>query len=477
MKTCPSLNARKIRPAILFLIVAAGFLAQPGGMAASEKTLTALDRYVAAPDPNYRYELISSTKGQGHTTHVLEMVSQQWLTTNEVNQPLWKHWMVIIRPDKVRTSKAFLMIGGGSNDRPAPKSPSAEMVQIAIQTQSVLAELRMVPNQPLTFADEEQGRYEDSLIAYTWDKFLRTGDEKWPARLPMTKSAVRAMDTVTSFCASDAGGRLKIDSFVVGGGSKRGWTTWTTAAVDKRVTAIFPLVIDLLNVEPSFRHHYRAYGFWAPAIRDYERMNIMEWEGGPEYRKLMEIEDPYEYRQRFTMPKFIINSTGDQFFLPDSAQFYFQELPEPKYLRYVPNTDHSLRNSDAWMTILACYDAVITGATLPRFQWSVPDPGTIRVKNLGMKPTGVKLWEATNPEARDFRLETIGPSWLGTPLSESEPGVYVGQPERPEKGWTAFFVELTFPSKSAAPFVFTSEVRVVPDTLPHAYPPPKKQAN
>ena len=49
----------------------------------------------------------------------------------------------------------------------------------------------------------------------------------------------------------DAGG-VKVDKFVVSGGSKRGWTTWTTAAVDRRVVAIMPAVIDLLNLEKSF---------------------------------------------------------------------------------------------------------------------------------------------------------------------------------------------------------------------------------
>ena len=37
----------------------------------------------------------------------------------------------------------------------------------------------------------------------------------------------------------------------------------------------------------------------------------------------MEIEDPYEYRQRLTMPKYIVNASGDQYFLPDNSQFYF----------------------------------------------------------------------------------------------------------------------------------------------------------
>src|SRR5256885_15668223 len=97
----------------------------------------------------------------------------------------------------------------------------------------------MIPNQPLTFTGDRP-RSEDDFIAYTWDHFLRTGDERWPARLPMTKSAVRAMDAVTAFSASAAGGRHQVRRFVVSGASKRGWTTWTTAAVDPRVVRLAP---------------------------------------------------------------------------------------------------------------------------------------------------------------------------------------------------------------------------------------------
>ena len=40
-------------------------------------------------------------------------------------------------------------------------------------------------------------------------------------------------------------------------------------------------MIDLLNVEESFEHHYRAYGFWAPAIAAYQASGIMRWAGTP----------------------------------------------------------------------------------------------------------------------------------------------------------------------------------------------------
>lgn len=437
----------------------------------AEVTQTALDRYVAAPDPTYSYKLVGTVPGKGVTTYILEMTSQTWLTTNEVNRTVWKHWMTIIKPDTVTSSTSLLFIGGGSNEREAPTQADGNLTRTALATKSVVTELRMVPNQPLIFAGETQKRSEDALIAYCWDKFLRTGDERWPTRLPMTKSAVRAMDTVTAFCASKEGGETKIDSFVVAGGSKRGWTTWTTAAVDKRVVAIVPIVIDMLNVEPSFIHHWEVYGFYAPAVGDYTAMGIMDWQGTKEYRALMKIEEPYEYRDRLTMPKFIINATGDQFFLPDSSQFYFKDLLGTKYLRYVPNADHSLKESDALETLVACYHAVLTKASLPRFSWTKEPDQTLRVRATD-KPSAVKLWRASNPDARDFRLQTIGRSWSSTDLSPEADGTYVGHVDTPAKGWTAYLVELTYPANDGpAPLKFTTEVAVVPDKVPFKFQP------
>jgi len=322
----------------------------------------------------------------------------------------------------------------------------------------------MVPNQPLVFAGEMKGRVEDSLIAYTWDKYLRTGDEKWPARLPMTKAAVRAMDTVTAFCGSEEGGKIKVEKFVVAGASKRGWTTWSTAAVDKRVVAIVPIVIDLLNVVPSFQHHYGAYGFWAPAVGDYEREGIMNWMGTPEFAALMKIEEPYEYRDRLTMPKLVLNAAGDQFFLPDSTQFYWKDLKGPKYLRYVPNADHSMKGSDALQSLLSFYDAILRKKALPEYSWEIPSAGVIRVV-AKTKPSKVKLWTATNPDARDFRIETFGAKYMEAPLEITADGVYEATLKAPEKGWSAGFIELIY-ANDPAPFKLTSGVTVVPDMLP-----------
>ena len=163
---------------------------------------------MAAPDPSFAWKVVRELPAEGVTATLLDMTSQKWLTEKEVERPLWTHWLTVVRPAQVTSDIGFLFITGGSLDRKPPAQPPAWMVDLARDTGTVVTELRMVPNQPIVFVDDPQGkpRTEDDYIAYTWDKFLRTGDEKWPARLPMTKSAVRAMDAVTAFVASPEGG-------------------------------------------------------------------------------------------------------------------------------------------------------------------------------------------------------------------------------------------------------------------------------
>ena len=450
-------------------------LAQQPAASTARASETALDRYVAALDPSFAWTVSKTLPaGDGATATLIDLTSQRWLE-QEVEQPLWKHWLVVVTPQNVTSDVGLLFIGGGRNDRNPPSAPAPWLVEAARDTGTVVAELRMVPNQPVVFKNDpaRKPRVEDDFIAYTWDKFLRTGDDRWPARLPMTKSAVRAMDTLTAFAASPAGGAHKVGRFVVAGASKRGWTTWATAAVDNRVIAIVPAVIDLLNVEPSFEHHFRAYGAYSDAVQDYVDQGIMQWLGKPQFRALMKIEEPYEYRARLTMPKLMLNASGDQFFLPDSSQFYFDQLRGENHLRYVPNTSHSLDKSDATQTVQAFYASVVKGTPRPEFTWTFEKDGGIKVVSK-VRPEAVTLWQATNPDARNFRHDVIGPAYQSTVLTPSGPNTWVARVARPEKGWTAFFVELTFPTGGRYPLKFTTAVRVLPDTLPFAAPAPAK---
>jgi PhoPQ-activated pathogenicity-related protein len=387
-----------------------------------------------------------------------------------VDRPVWTHWLTVIKPDRVEHDTAMLYIGAGNNNNPAPERVSGRSADLALATGSVVADLGMVPNQPLHFADSKNhGRYEDDLIAYSRVKFIVTGDEEWLVRLAMVKSAVRAMDAIQQFMASPAGGEHAIEEFVVAGGSKRGWTTWLTGVVDERVSAIIPLVIDALNTEAITRHHFAAYGFFSTALGDYVRHGLYPGIfGTPAFEEILRIEDPFEYRdrERLSIPKYVINASGDQYFLPDNSQFYFQQMPDEKHLRYVPNAKHNLEGSDARESMLAYYRAILEGRSRPDFDWTIQDRSRI-VVDVKDKPVAVNLWQASNPEARDFRLDVIGPAWMSTPLTEEFPNRYIAAVPEPENGYTAFFVELVYDSGHDEPFKFTTDVLVVPDVLPY----------
>lgn len=110
-----------------------------------------------------------------------------------------------------------------------------------------------------------------SISACSWKMFVEDPTKtEWPLRLPMTKGVMKCMDAIQNFTLSlheENPAITPLKEFAVAGGSKRGWTTWTTGAADPRVIAIYPLVMDLLNVVENIHHHFRAYGGWAFALQ------------------------------------------------------------------------------------------------------------------------------------------------------------------------------------------------------------------
>lgn len=431
--------------------------------------ISPLEAYVNTKDDAFEYRLVDEIKEEGYTFYVIRMVSQKWLTTQEVKDPIWWHWLTITVPDGAKSNKGMLFINGGSHNTKQPKKPKDMMLQIAMGTNSVVVSLHNIPNQPTIFENDDYGpRGEDELIAFGWRQFLERGakleDAEWLARFPMTKAAVRAMDVVGSFTADSTD--VKIEEFVVAGGSKRGWTTWTTAVVDDRVIGIAPIVIDMLNLIPSFNHHWRAYGKWAEAVGDYNAEGVMEWQNSQEYQRMVELTEPYNFREKLTMPKLILNATGDQFFLPDSWQFYWDELLGEKHLRYVPNSEHSMRDTDAIESLVAFYQMILENQPRPDFDWEVVN-GSIHIQTENkFQPTAMTLWKAHNPTSRNFQVAEIGRAYEATNIPLSTDGKYQIQVDEPEEGWTAFFVELTFAGVGDIPLKLSTGVVVTPDVYP-----------
>ncbi len=432
----------------------------------------ALASYVNTPDPSYTWSVEHQSMGPGnaYAYFVVKMTSQTW-RDGDVNIPVWDHWVKIVVPQGVTLSQtAVLLITGGSNTSSLPTSPDASMVTTALATNSVTVELRIVPNEPVIFFDEQptRSRTEDEIIAYTYDQYLNNigepGNETWPLLLPMVKSAVRAMDTVQQLATL---GGIAINDFIVTGYSKRGWTTWLTTAVDDRIIASIPGVFDNPNQGPSMVHHFQVLGQFSEQVADYSEMQIFERLMTPEAQLLSQIVDPYRYlgNGRFDdMPMLILNSAGDEFFMPDSSQYYFADLPgDDKYMRYLANTGHGL-DVRAVESTITFTDAVINQRELPDFTWTVEPNGEIHVHTIDT-PTQVVVWQATNPFARDFR-RGYNPwiTWTSSEINDLGGGNYVGSVPYPATGATAFFVELTFPSGiDEVPHVFTTDIRVNSD--------------
>ncbi len=428
---------------------------------------TALDRYVAKPDDNYRYEHYRTETKAGYTVYFLDMVSQKWRSESEVDRPLWEHEVVIVIPQfgLDTTDTAVLLIDGGDNDDEPIEDIDHAFGAAAIATGAVIAAVRQVPNQPLFFTDDpENRRKEDEILAYSLDKALDTGDMEWAVHLAMTKAAVRALDTIQAFVA-DKGKDIK--DFLVIGGSKRGWTAWLTAAVDPRVGAIVPASIDMLNLGKQFTHHWESYGFYAPAVSDYAGFDLPCRVQTAQGRKLLRVVDPYAYRDRYTMPKLILNSTGDQFFTTDSSRFYYDQLPGRKWMRYAPNTDH-FQSTEVIVSALSWVNDALDNTDSPNITWSL-DGGVLRVLPSSM-PKKVRLWQATNPDARDFRLEKIGKAWTSQELQPEADGSYLGVVAQPASGWTAYFIEVTYEIASLLEpdQVYATGVQITPDTLPYS---------
>jgi PhoPQ-activated pathogenicity-related protein len=433
----------------------------------------ALDAYVAKPDPSFAWKVMGPISGPGYHGAVLELTSQTWTAPKDVDRTVWKHWLTVIVPDKVSHDKAFLYITNGDTTDPAPTKAEDPWARLATDTQSVVVQVDDVPNQPLTFADDPQhkARVEDEIIAFLQARYATNRDPNQLLRLPMVKSGTQAMTAVQQYLASDAGGKLKVDGFVVGGASKRGWTTWLVGAEDKRVVGIVPIVISILNVEATAIHHWRAMGYFSPALQDYvDARLIPDMIGKPGLAGVNLIEDPLNYQDRPTMkiPKYVINAVGDEYFPPDNTRYGYSKVAQPRRLRMIPNANHSMDGTDIMQSITAFHDAILSGRPIPDYAWSVRKDGAIVVRPQG-KPTEVRLWQGTNPKARDFRLDTIGKSFASTVLQPQKDGTYVGDVPKPASGYTAYFVELTYPSGGKYPFKFTTEVYVKPDVLPYRW--------
>eukprot|EP01124_Arcella_intermedia_P003760 TRINITY_DN12094_c0_g1_i1.p1 TRINITY_DN12094_c0_g1~~TRINITY_DN12094_c0_g1_i1.p1 ORF type:complete len:483 (+),score=103.72 TRINITY_DN12094_c0_g1_i1:185-1450(+) len=395
---------------------------------------------------------------------------------------VWRHWLRVVVPTQLESSiQSGIFVGGGVNSATPPVSTSFETLFLAIKSKTVICQLGQIPNQPTVFTAEGRPRVEDAIIAYGWNQFfLNTSKPEWLPRLPMVKAVVRAMDAIQDFLPKI--NVLKPEKFFIGGASKRGWTTWLTPAVDNRVNAIFPMVMPIPNTEHVLNHLWRSLGLWTFVFNDYLEFNLTSHLNQPIFQKLAEIIDPASYMPYLAqIPKYIIVSTGDQFFQPDSSSNFYEGLQGPKSMRVAPNTDHSLRQASTQLidNVANWMSYIKHGDPIPYVIQKLKQSNTTASITIfpSIPPSTVKLWVATTLSStrRDFRLYICGSPecyqpvlWNESTLQANADGSYTASIDAPAKGWTGFLLEAQFPSPYAQNswYSVTSEVVIVPDTYP-----------
>ena len=402
--------------------------------------------YIDKPEPAYKWaDTGVRLRDEGWTGYLLNFTSQTWLGPGAVTRSEWWHQLLIIVPDRLQvldTAALWVEYGDNSkadNDNITPERYNVKfMADMSVTQGMVSALVYQVPNQPVLFSEdvEQKERIENALIAFTWWHFIHDADQnaEYLIRLPMVKSVVKAMDTVTNFLTDHTGPGeiqglgLNPTKFIAGGASKRGWTVWNLATVDSRVIAIFPVIMDLLNYNKNMKNQFASYGGWTWTLSDFWKLNITSYTDSKEMADMQAILDVYEYPERMMIPKLLILATNDEFFLPTNTRNWWKDLPEEQELNrllMVPNQDHitfwglqaKSQTVNGWINQILKYNSDLTLAesskdchnkrfdnlNLPRFNWT-HETGKIIVTSEQV-PSEVKIWSAIscNDRRQDWR--------------------------------------------------------------------------
>ncbi|MDD2437739.1 MAG: PhoPQ-activated protein PqaA family protein [Massilibacteroides sp.] len=412
---------------------------------------TALVAYLHNDDKTYAWEVCDTYEIDQVTVYSLLFVSQKW------QDILWKHELLVYVPQKVTQDGALLFISGGAINEKWPKmiskddSTSCFLSNIAKQNKALVCMLKQVPNQPLY-----GGLKEDALISYTLNEFRKSKDYSWPLLFPMVKSARSAMNVVQDFANTQL--KQSIRRFVISGASKRGWTTWLTgASEDPRVIAIAPMVIDMLNMPVSLDYQKQLYGGYSKEINDYVNLDIPQAVHSDFGKAIIQMIDPYSYREKLTMPKLIFMATNDPYWTLDAVKNYLYEIPGKNMLHYVPNAGHSMGDKkQVFRALNAFFSITLNNTQYPVSSWELTEKGkTIRLKIHAQpeKLIGAILW-TTSLNSRDFRKST----WTKSELklnSKNKSEIDIKQ-KYPKTGFNAFYVDLIYQDPNGEEFTVST---------------------
>ncbi len=405
------------------------------------------DTFIARPEPAFKWEKRGEQHLEGGRVYDLHLVSQIWQGIT------WEHRLQLFVPDKPRYPHFCALLNTGGDGGP-PEYALGLAAAKAIG--SPFAILYNIPNQPLY-----GGLTEDSLIVYTWQKYLETGDDSWPLHFPMAKAVIKAMDAIQAFAREN--GQPGIADFLITGASKRGWTTWLSAASrDRRIKAIAPMVIDTLNLPAQTKHQLDAYGKFSEQVEDYTVAGIAEKLNSPAGKQLVRLEDPYSYRDRLTLPKLLILGTNDRYWAQDALNIYWDDLKGPKWVLYTPNSGHGLEDRTRVLNTLTAFSRSIgSHAAWPRMDWKYRDSadGIELTVRANRRPRSARLFHVS-AATQDFRNAHWTSDEIESVAAESDRSTYTVSVHRPTSGYSAVFAEVSY-DIDGKPFTLSTQIHIL----------------
>lgn len=411
---------------------------------------TALKAYINNGDKTFTWELKDSFTQGDVTGYNLLLTSQTWRSIT------WRHQLTVMVPKENLHDGAMLFITGGSNKQEQPNWSKSDklwpsLMGIASKNKAIVVLLKQAPNQPL-YGDLT----EDALISYTLHNFKKDGDYSWPLLFPMVKSAVKAMDAVQEFSKQTL--KHDVNNFVVTGASKRGWTTWLSAAIDdKRVKAIGPMVIDMLNMPATLDYQLKSYGAYSEQIEDYVKLEIPQTANTPQGNAITTMIDPYSYRAKLTVPKLIFIGTNDEYWTVDAIKHYYDQIPGKNMIHYVPNAGHDLGGGkQALEALSAFFGTTINDHNYPTPTWKVTSKkksAQVSIKTDPQDLVDALVWSATSAD-KDFRNE----KWTSQSLGVSNTSKIKFQEAYSNSGYKAFYVDLKYKDPNGGTYTVSTRM-------------------
>jgi len=201
------------------------------------------------------------------------------------------------------------------------------------------------------------------------------------------------------------------------------------------------------------RHQKQAWGDVSYQISDYSKRGLTETLQSDAAINLRRIVDPYSYRKMLKQPKLIMIGTNDHYWPLDALNLYWKDLVGPKYILYVPNNRHGLKDYGRVVSSLnALHQHAASGEAMPDLTWqfSSADKKLALEVHSDIKPQKVDAWVAVS-KTRDFREA----KWASRPM-QSDGSSFQYELAAPQEGYAAIFAEAVYDGKSLPYFLSTN---------------------